>query len=89
MGLVDPKVIQGLVDSLPEKPFPMISIHDCFRVHPNYGNDLRRQYNQILSEIAGSDLLAFIASQVTGEPVSVTKAGDISKKILKADYTLC
>jgi hypothetical protein len=89
MGLVDPKVIQGLVNSLPRKPFPMISIHDCFRVHPNYGNDLRRQYNQILSDIAASDMLAFLASQVTGTPVTVTKSANISQKILGADYTLC
>lgn len=89
MGLVDHKVIQALVSSLPEKPFPVLSIHDCFRAHPNKGDDLRRQYNHILSEIAGSDLLAFIASQVTGKPVSVTKMGNISKQILDADYTLC
>jgi len=89
MGLVDHKVIQALVSSLPEKPFPVISIHDCFRALPNYGDDLRRQYNNILSEIAGSDLLAFIASQVTGKPVTVAKVGNISQQILNADYTLC
>ena len=27
MGLVDSRVIQGLVGSLPEKPFPVLSIH--------------------------------------------------------------
>lgn len=89
MGLVDYEVIRNLVRSLPGTPFPVISIHDCFRVHPNHGNDLRRQYNQILSEIAASDMLAFLASQVAGTPVAVTKVSDLSKKIQQADYTLC
>jgi hypothetical protein len=89
IGMVDSEVIRDLVESLPKKPFPVISIHDCFRVHPNYGNDLRRQYNKILSEIAASDLLAFFASQVTGQRIQVTKGADISKKILEANYTLC
>lgn len=87
-GHVDPAVIRDLVVSLPESPFQVISNHDCFRVLPNHGNDLRAQYNQVLSAIADSDLLSFIASQVTGQYTPVTKAGNISAKILKADYAL-
>lgn len=33
-------------------------------------------------------MLAFVASQITGNPIQVTKAGDISKKILETDYAL-
>jgi len=87
-GHVDLNKIQALLDTLPKSPFKVISIHDCFRVHPNYGNDLRQQYNHVLSEIAGSDLLAFLASQVTGRSVTFQKAGDISKRILSTDYAL-
>ncbi len=61
---------------------------DCFRCLPNYGNDLRRQYNQILSEIAGSNLLSYLASQITGTTVSVNKMGNLAPHILQADYTL-
>lgn len=88
MGLVDLTAIRKLIHSLPEKSFPLISIHDCFRCHPNYANDMRRQYNQILSDIAKSDMLSFIASQITGKHIPVTKMADISATVLEADYAL-
>lgn len=89
LGHVDVDVIINLITSMPERPFKVMSIHDCFRVHPNYGNDIRRQYNQVLSEIAASDLLSFIASQIVGYHLPANKMGDLSAKILEADYTLC
>lgn len=88
LGLVDPQIIWELIKTMPEKSFKVISIHDCFRVLPNYGNDLRRQYNQILSDIAGSKMLESIVSQIQGVHVPVGKAGNISVDILNADYAL-
>lgn len=88
--LIDNKsAIVDLVCSLPELPFKVMSIHDCFRVHPNYGNDIRKQYNQVLSEIAGSNLLSYIASQIVGYHLPANKIGDLSSQILEADYALC
>lgn len=89
LGLVDCSAIQEIVRFLSEKPFPMILIQDCFRVRPNQGKELRHTYNQILSEIAASEFPGFLASQATGSQIKVTKAWDISKKILEADYALC
>jgi len=88
MGHVDALRIAKLVQSLPDQPFQVISIHDCFRVLPKYGNDIRQQYNQLLSEIASSELLSYIASQIAGKHLPVNKLGDISADILQADYTL-
>ena len=79
----------NLLESLPKKPFNILSIHDCFKVHPNYGNDLRKQYNQILHEIAKSSLLVSLASQIAGEQVDVRKFGDLTNSgIREANYAL-
>lgn len=88
-GLVDLARIEKLLLSLPLKPFELIAIHDCFRVLPNYGNDLRQQYNNLLAEIADSNLLSDIASQIAGYHIPVTKKGNIGYKIREADYALC
>lgn len=60
-----------------------------FRCLPNYGNDLRMQYNRILSEIAKSDLLSFLVSQIVKRKVPVNKLDpDLWKDILEANYSL-
>ena len=55
LGLVNLGVIAEMINDLPPKSFEVISIHDCFRCLPNYGNDLRRQYNHIFCLLYTSD----------------------------------
>lgn len=87
--LVDRKVIRELVDSLPEKPFQVITIHDCFRCLPNYGNDLRTQYNRQLYEIARSNLLSYILSQLLNRTITIDKYDpSLANDILRANYAL-
>ena len=88
LGLVDVEVIKRLISTMPSKPFSVISVHDCFRVHPNYGNNLRRQYNQILHDLAQSNILAYLAYQITGQVIPVTKASDFTSEILLSNYAL-
>lgn len=73
MGIVDSAVIWELIESLPEKPFKVIAVHDCFRVLPNYGNDLREQYNNQLMLIAKSNLLQDLLGQIVGRKLSIGK----------------
>lgn len=88
-GLVDMQIIQDLVVTMPHVPFQLVTVHDCFRCHPNYGNDLRRQYNTILCQIKNSELLCFIASQVADQDIKARKVGNIPDEvILNANYTL-
>lgn len=89
MGHLDRKALSSLVQSLPAKPFKVLSVHDCFRVLPNYGNDLRRQYNQILSEMAASDLLSFLISQIMKRKIQVYKIKpEMHLDILETNYAL-
>ncbi len=85
---IDRYAVLELINSLPAKPFAVLTVHDCFRVHPNYGNDLRFQYNKILSEIAASDMLQYIVNQISKEQLIVAKYGDVSDSVLVANYAL-
>lgn len=86
---VDRQIIIDLIDTLPEKPFEILSIHDCWRCLPAYGNDLRKQYNLQLALIAKSDMLAFILSGVLDKPITIEKPNpDMWLQVLNADYAL-
>lgn len=88
IGLVNTDPIQDLIDSLPEKSFKIIPVHDCFRVHPNYGNDLRKQYNIQLACIAKSNMLQFLLSQVLNRNICINKQDDLFKETLESNYAL-
>lgn len=90
MHHVDPAVIEELLNSLPAKPFKILTIHDCFRCLPNYANDMRFQYANQLALIAKSNLLCFIVSQIMGKYVPVTKGdNDMWKEIYESEYAIC
>ncbi len=89
IGLTDPVAVLTLIKTLPSKPFTVISVHDCFRCLPNHGNDLRKQYNYILSQIARSDLLSFILTQLLGRDIVVQKIDpNLWVDILESNYAL-
>lgn len=85
----DRQVIWKLIYSMPKKPFQVITVHDCFKTLPNYGNDLRRQYNILLAEIAKSDLLNALLEDITGRNIGVEKLDpEMHKDVLEANYAL-
>lgn len=71
--LVDREVIRQLIDSLPNEPFPVLPTHDCFKVPCEYGNDVRQQYNNLLSEIWDSYLITYITAQFLKDPLYTLK----------------
>jgi len=86
---VDRAEISKLIDSLPKRPFKVMSIHDCFRCLPHYGDDLRQQYNMQLYLIAKSDLLSFVLSQLVNREVQVGKLDPtLAQDILESNYAL-
>ena len=89
LHLVCPDIILSRLNSLPIKPFDVTSNHDCFRCLPNYGNDLRQQYNNVLGDIAGSNLLQFILRQISVNPkLVVNKFGDIQEQVYNTNYAI-
>jgi hypothetical protein len=89
LGLVDVTKIQKLLDSLPFRPFKLVSIHDCFRCLPHYGNDLRIQYNLQLKLIAESTILQDLISQLIGQPVTIGKLDPgLPNRITHTNYAL-
>jgi len=69
--------------------FQLAHIHDAFCAHPNYMQDVRDLYVQILAEIAEMDLLESILSEIAGKHVPLNKlSDDLSQDILDSQYAL-
>lgn len=89
IGNVDYAVIKELVDSLPKKPFNILTIHDCFRCLPKYGNDLRQQYMLQLFYIAKSNMLEYLLEQIVGKKIQIDKLDpNMHKDVLTAEYAI-
>ena len=87
--LVEQGPIRELIESLPAKPFEVLSVHDCFRCLPHYGNELREQYNLQLSLIAKSNLLSFLLTQIRGVETKIGKIDpDLWRQVANANYAL-
>lgn len=79
-----------LVESILSKPsFPVISVHDEFKCHPNYMNIVRQTYIEIFAELAESDLLNYILKQLTGKDYNLQKIDPtLGDQIRQGDYAL-
>lgn len=93
IGLLSDAHICKLLDitsqMLKHKPFALVTIHDAFHAHANYCNYVRSHYREILADIADSNLLDDLLSQLYGVKGSFPKLsknlGDI---IRKSNYAL-
>lgn len=55
------------------EPFEVVTIHDEFKCHPNNMNYLRYQYKEILADLADSNIIDDILTQIHGFPGSFKK----------------
>jgi hypothetical protein len=75
---------------LKHKPFPLVTVHDEFKAHPNNVNQVRWHYKEILADIADSYLLDDLLSQVHGAPGTFNKLSfNLGDQIRKSNYGLC
>jgi hypothetical protein len=80
-------IVQGM---LQYKPFELVTIHDEFKAHPNNINWVRYQYKEILAELADSNLLDDLLSQLHGVPGTFKKlSNNLGELIKESAYGLC
>ena len=69
---------------------PVLTIHDAFKAHPNHCDTVRYWYKEIMAELAESNILEFIVSQIVGKQVKyVKKANNLAELIRKSNYSIC
>lgn len=89
IGNINTLPLAELINSLPVTSYQILTVHDNFRSLPNYGNDTRQQYNNIMNEITQSNLLQDIFQQLTGDrTIKINKIDKIENEILNAEYAL-
>ena len=71
------------------QPFEIVSVHDEFQCHANNMNHLRQQYNNILADLADSNIIGDILSQIHGTTGTYHKlSSNLSSYIRNANYAL-
>lgn len=71
-------------------PFEVIAIHDSFACLPNNCNRLRYWYKEILAELAESNILEHLLSQIMGEDIKYNKLdNNLAPLIRNSNYGLC
>lgn len=78
-----------IMTMLEHKPFDVITVHDEFKCHPNHMNHLRQHYINIFAELAESNLLSDILSQLHGTPGTYQKLSTtLPQLICGSNYAL-
>lgn len=97
-GFSDDMVIRSfnLLDKMLNfNPAKIVCIHDAYKAHPNNCNGVRFWYAELLAELAESDIMSQIISEIEGEEVVYenVRGGYTKKEMAKlirenAEYTL-
>ena len=86
---IDAWVAREMVRMAYKQKFQLAHIHDSFWASPNHMNKVRRNYRQILANLADSETLSKFIKDVTGNVVLLTKDSlNLGKKILQSEYAL-
>lgn len=86
---VDAYVAREMVRRANKQGFKCAHIHDAFCAHPNHMQKVRENYLDILCEIADSNLLEDILTEIAGEKVELQKYSEmLSMNMKKSEYAL-
>lgn len=97
IGLLTTEHLQGLASilygMLQYQPFPLVTVHDEFRCSPNNANFMRWQYREILAEIAESNVLDDLLTQLHNKGPGTFKRQvsypSLGSLIRKSNYGIC
>ncbi len=85
----DAYIVREMLRRARKQGFELLTIHDAFFASPNYMNQVRQNYIDILAEIADMNLLETILNQITGTNQKLTRLStDLSKFIRQSQYSL-
>lgn len=80
-------IVEGMLSYV---PFELVTIHDEFKAHANNINHVRYQYKEILAEIAESNVLDDLLSQINGQAGKFNKpVSNLGDLIRNSNYALC
>lgn len=83
------RLLMLITDIAEYPPFPIITVHDDFKCHPNNMNVLRKHYKNILAEMADSNMLNDILSQLYQKEAEFVKLDPtLGSQIRQANYAL-
>lgn len=86
---IDGYIVQEMILRCKNSGFEMLAIFDDFRASPNHMQKVREHYIDILCEIADSNLLSDILTEIAGYPIQFQKLSDnLSDYIREAEYPL-
>lgn len=81
------KMVEGMLSYL---PFELVTVHDEFKAHANNVNHVRYQYKEILADIADSNVLDDLLSQITNSKGTFPKLSkNLGSLIRGSEYGLC
>jgi len=86
---VDGYIAREMVRRCHKVKIELVHIHDCFVFSPDHLQFVCKTYREIMAEIANSNLLSDILSEINGIYVPVSKlTNNLSKDILNSQYML-
>ena len=84
------KLAELVNNMLQYQPFELVTIHDEFKAHANNMNWVRYQYKEILADLADSNLLDDLLSQIHKSQGTFPKLSqNLGEVIRKSNYGLC
>jgi DNA-directed RNA polymerase len=87
---IDAYIVREMVRRAYHMGYQLVTTHDNFWCHPNYMNETRQNYMDIMVELAHMPLLENILKEVTNNPnLKHTKIDNDLYKHMDGEYAIC